>query len=585
MKSILIDIQPSIIRYANILSKVLKVEVEIADSNLVRVAGTGIYKSLVNRSMEKEGYVYKNAIETGSPQIIEEPGKSKLCSKCLKHDNCEEKYEVCTPIKLGNETIGVIGLICFDEKQKEHFLRDFNTYMEFLDQISEFISITAFERKEKMREQTLLKSLNAVIDRMDRGVIILNNSNKVTHINKKAVEVLNFVDINFKHQVILEEVSESQLGMREYNLTINDRTFQIAGNLYPMGLNENQFDRMLIFQDSMGMKQAVSGFSNVAREICCDDILGQSEQMMLLKKNIKRIAMSRSTVLITGESGTGKEMFAMAIHNEGNRKKGPFIAINCGAIPHELLESELFGYVKGAFTGASSSGKMGKFELANNGTIFLDEIGDMPITLQIKLLRVLQDRRIVRIGSNKAVDVDVRVIAATNKDLFKLIKQNKFREDLYYRLNVIPFNIPPLRERVQDIKVLVTHFIDKYTKSMSKIFSSIQIDSRVWQVFYTYSWPGNVRELENTIEYMINMMDIDGRFTEDMIPGNILDNETKVQEMEDEVKSLKELEKNEIAKALKKYGNNTMGKKIAARKLGLGIATLYRKIDEYGLSK
>ncbi|SKA97759.1 Transcriptional regulator containing PAS, AAA-type ATPase, and DNA-binding Fis domains [Caloramator quimbayensis] len=580
MGSILMDVQPSIIKYANIISKVLKVDVEIADSNLIRVAGTGSYSKLVNMSLEKQGYVYKNAIETGSAKIIKEPGKSSICLKCQKRDNCEEKFEVCTPIKLGSKIIGVIGLICFTDEQKNHLLSDFDTYMEFLQQISEFISITAYERKEKMREQTLLKSLNQVIDKMDKGVIILSSSNKVTHINKRAVEMLNFQNINFKDDINLHEIGKGDGRAKEFLLEIDKRSFTVLGDIYTMGLKENQFERMFIFNENKSSNQ-----QNISKKAAkCDDILGNSQIINEIKRNIKRIAPSRSTVLITGESGTGKELFAMAIHNEGDRKDGPFVAINCAAIPNELLESELFGYVKGAFTGALSSGKIGKFELANKGTIFLDEIGDMPLNLQTKLLRVLQDHKIVKIGSNTPIDIDVRVIAATNKDLLKLIEQNKFREDLYYRLNVIPFNIPPLRQRIEDINILVWYFIEKYTKLLEKKFSSIDIDSKVFDIFYGYDWPGNVRELENTIEYMINMMDNDGKITVDILPRSILNKKSKEHDGEEEIHRIEELEKNEIIKALKKYGNTTQGKRIAAQKLGIGIATLYRKIDEYGLS-
>lgn len=579
------DIQPLIMKYAGIISKVLKVEVEIVDSNLVRVAGTGKFRGSVNGSMENEGYVYKNAIETGESRIINEPGMDSLCGNCPKRSRCDEKFEVCTPIKHGSEVIGVIGLICFSEKQKEHLLKDFQTYMEFLQQISDFISTTVYERKEQMRENILLKSLNLVIDKMDRGVIILNYSDMITHINKRAVEILNFTDANFKHKVYLQEMDEGMPGMKEYQLSIGERSYSVAGNLYPMGLNEDQFDRMFIFQDYRNTKAQTLGMAVINRDIHCDDILGESEQVNVLKKNIKRMALSRSTVLITGESGTGKEMVAMAIHNEGNRRNGPFIAINCGAIPHELLESELFGYVKGAFTGASSTGKMGKFELANNGTIFLDEIGDMPIALQIKLLRVLQDKRIIRIGSNKPVDIDVRVIAATNSNLLKLIEEGRFREDLYYRLNVLPIAVPPLRERIKDINLLADFFIDKYTRLLNKIFSHTEVDPAVWDTFYGYSWPGNVRELENTIEYMINMMDADGKLSMEMVPQNILISKRKAFDEADAVRDLKDLEKNEIIKALRVYGDDTRGKRIAAQKLGVGIATLYRKIDEYKLSK
>lgn len=572
-------------RYANIISKVLKVEVEIADSNLVRIAGTGIFKNKTNRNMSREGYVYKTALITGKPQIIYNPGKDELCLPCPKRDTCEEKFEMCTPIKLGNESIGVIGLVCIDKEQKNHLMSDFETYMSFLKQISEFISITAYERIEKAREEKLLKSLNLVIDKMDQGIIILNEGNKVTHINEKAIKLLKFVDRSFENRVNIEHTGDSVLGMHEYRLTIGNQNFYFIGNLYPMQLNESQFDKIFIFKDPKNLKELVSKYSNVNRKILAEDILGNCDVMNNLKKNIKRIALSNSTVLILGESGTGKEMFARAIHNEGNRKDEPFIAINCAAIPDALLESELFGYTKGAFTGADSSGKLGKFELANKGTIFLDEIGDMPLHLQTKILRVIQDRRIIKIGSNKPVDIDVRVIAATNKDLIKLIEQNKFREDLYYRLNVIPFNIPPLRERIQDIEILVNYFINKYTKLLNKEFSSINIDKDLWKVFYEYSWPGNVRELENAVEFMINMLGPEGIMNKELAPPSILNNERRVRNKLKDILPIKELEKNEIKKALDMYGNTTQSKKIISSKLGIGIATLYRKIEEYDLSK
>lgn len=585
MTSILKNIQGSVIRYANIISKVLKVEVEIADSNLVRIAGTGIFKNKTNKNMSREGYVYKTALITGKPQIIYNPGKDELCLPCPKRDTCEEKFEMCTPIKLGNESIGVIGLVCIDKEQKNHLMSDFETYMSFLKQISEFISITAYERIEKAREEKLLKSLNLVIDKMDQGIIILNEGNKVTHINEKAIKLLKFVDRSFENRVNIEHTGDSVLGMHEYRLAIGNQNFYFIGDLYPMQLNESQFDKIFIFKDPKNLKELVSKYSNVNKKILAEDILGNCDVMNNLKKNIKRIALSNSTVLILGESGTGKEMFARAVHNEGNRKDEPFIAINCAAIPDALLESELFGYTKGAFTGADSSGKLGKFELANKGTIFLDEIGDMPLHLQTKILRVIQERRIIKVGSNKPIDIDVRVIAATNKDLIKLIEQNKFREDLYYRLNVIPFNIPPLRERIQDIEILVNYFINKYTKLLNKEFSSINIDKDLWKVFYEYSWPGNVRELENAVEFMINMLGPEGIMNKELAPPSILNNERRVRNKLKDILPLKELEKNEIKKALDMYGNTTQSKKIISSKLGIGIATLYRKIEEYDLSK
>ena len=323
--------------------------------------------------------------------------------------------------------------------------------------------------------------------------------------------------------------------------------------------------------------------------------MGSSQATRELKKDIAKIAGSSSTVLITGESGTGKEMVATAIWDLSKRRKERFVAINCAAIPEALLESELFGYVKGAFTGADPNGRIGKFELADKGTIFLDEIGDMPLYLQAKLLRVLQERTITRIGSNQVIPIDVRVIAATNKDLKEMIREKKFREDLYYRLNVIPLRLAPLRERRKDIEDLTDFFAGRYAGLLGKQIRHITEGAR--RKLLAGRWEGNVRELENVIEFMVNMMGDDGILSEDTLPGELMEPEREETAMaagdgtalapeenygeETAVLPLKELEKREIRKALRLCGTTTEGKKEAAARLGIGIATLYRKIDEY----
>ena len=285
--------------------------------------------------------------------------------------------------------------------------------------------------------------------------------------------------------------------------------------------------------------------------------------------------------MITGESGTGKEMVATAIWKSSDREDQSFVAVNCGAIPEPLLESELFGYVKGAFTGADDKGRIGKFELANNGIIFLDEIGDMPLYLQVKLLRVLQEKEITRLGSNRKIPLDVRVIAATNKNLEEMVKNNQFREDLYYRLNVIPIHIAPLRERIDDIEPIIFNITERYVKLSGKYFK--EFDKEALDILKLYSWPGNVRELENTVEYMINMINPDGILGKETLPKNILYQENNPRE-ERNIYTFEELEKGEIKRALNIYGNDTFGKSIAAEKLGIGIATLYRKIEKYKLN-
>lgn len=316
------------------------------------------------------------------------------------------------------------------------------------------------------------------------------------------------------------------------------------------------------------------------RNISLDSILSISEKVEELKERIRKLVRSTSTVLITGESGTGKEMFARAIHKTSLRGNKTFVAINCGAIPETLLESELFGYVKGAFTGADPRGRAGKFELANKGTIFLDEIGDMPLYMQVKLLRVIQDKEITRVGSNESIKIDVRIIAATNRNLDELIGEGSFREDLYYRLNVIPFEIPPLRNRKEDIELLSCYFAEKYSQLFQKNFK--RYDDDVMMILNSYEWYGNVRELENATEYMINVMDDSGVIKKENLPGRIRKSEAARDNSPDDL-CIRNMEERLIRKAIKRCGNDTRGKLEAARNLGIGIATLYRKLEQYDI--
>lgn len=586
MSSILKEIQGAVMKYINIVEKILMVDVEVVDENLIRIAATGAYRNRIDKDISKQGYAYREVLKSGEFKAITEPGKDIICSSCIKRGKCEELFEMSTPIKFQGRIIGVIGLVCFSKEQKDQILARFENYKAFMEQIAEFISTAAYEDFQRKREDVVVKSLNLIIDKMDQGVMVLNKNDKVTHINSKGVELIKHVDNFFISKVSIEPTGDSLFQMEIYKVSIGNQSFQFIGNIFPMGLNDNQFDKIFMFRDYKGFRDNISEYTNIKNVIKTENILGQTKIMQDLKRKVKKIALSTSTVLVTGESGTGKEVFARSIHNEGNRKSKAFVAINCGAIPDTLLESELFGYVKGAFTGADPMGKIGKFELANKGTIFLDEIGDMPIYLQTKLLRVLQERKITRVGSNKEIDIDVRVIAATNKNLKELIKENKFREDLYYRLNVIPFEIPPLRERIDDIEILIEFFINKYTNLLDKSFENIVMTEEVKKAFYIYSWPGNVRELENTIEFIVNMIGVDGIIDKEVIPKNILLCEKVERRLDSsEIVPLKELEEMEIKKALDIYGTTTEDKKMIAKKLGIGIATLYRKIDEYRLLK
>ncbi|NLO21823.1 MAG: sigma 54-interacting transcriptional regulator [Syntrophomonadaceae bacterium] len=311
-----------------------------------------------------------------------------------------------------------------------------------------------------------------------------------------------------------------------------------------------------------------------------EDIAGNNKELVKQKKLAIKAARTTSTVLIAGESGTGKEVFAHAIHNLSSRRKGPFVKVNCAAVPETLLESELFGYAEGAFTGARKEGKPGKFELADNGTIFLDEVADMSMAMQAKLLRVLQERELERIGGISSTRINVRVIAATNKNLFGLVKERKFREDLYYRLNVVILNLPPLRERKEDIPILCGVLLRRLNEQLGTKVNLIRPE--VLSCFQTYHWPGNVRELENTLERAINFCEHD-TITQEHIPPSILVSAREGWEVASPnslEKHLQEREKEAIVRALEKASGN---KSKAAKSLKIHRSALYRKMLKYNI--
>lgn len=305
------------------------------------------------------------------------------------------------------------------------------------------------------------------------------------------------------------------------------------------------------------------------------DIVGNSREIQLLKEKIKKIAPSDVSVLIRGESGTGKELFAHSIHHLSDRSNKPFVSINCASIPEHLLESELFGYEEGAFTGAKKGGKPGKFQLAHGGTLFLDEIGDMPLSAQVKILRVLQEGEVQPVGSTETQKVDVRIIAATNQPLEKLIEENKFRKDLFYRINVVQLTVPPLRERRKDIRILAKYFLHKVSVRVGK--RVVDLDEEVIEKFLQYSWPGNIRELENLIEATVHLTNKERIGLKDMPDYFSFDDGE-----EEYSGTLKEVvekaEKQAILQALRK----TNGDKLeAAKLLGIGKSSFYEKMKKY----
>lgn len=587
MENSLIDIKEHVKKYANVITNLINVDVGIVDKNMRRVTGTGLYKNI--EGVLALGSVYKNTLETGKTNIIRDPRTHDLCSKCLDKNNCHEKLEIATPIYCRDEIVGVLGLVCFNDEQKEKIINALDSYLNFTKQIAEFIGIKFYEYQEEALKKDREETINQIFNNITNGVLVTNCNDDILMINNVGFKKLKLSSSVLGKKIKIISQNETIMNEEVFKLFIENNEYTVAGKIISLTLSNNKKANALLFDDIQKINKNILEIVNPDNTINLNDIIGSSPATLHLKENIKKVADSTSTVLITGESGTGKELVARSLHNQGNRRNKPFVVINCSAIPDTLLESELFGYVKGAFTGASQNGRMGKFELANNGVIFLDEIGDMPLYLQAKLLRVIQDKKIERIGSNKSIDLDIRIIAATNVDLLKNIKEQKFRSDLYYRLNVIPISILPLRERKEDIIPIINNLIYKYNKISDKFVHTIEKD--VLTALTEYNWPGNVRELENVIELMINMSSEDGIIKKEMLPANILQNlhihstpKDKIIFKEDmSLDSFENIEKNYIEKALNIYGNDTEGKKIISEKMNIGLTTLYRKIKKYNI--
>lgn len=437
--------------------------------------------------------------------------------------------------------------------------------------------------------------MESIIDNVDKGIMIVDKQGKITNINKfgaymfqKEKEFLIKEDIY--HIVpdlgnILDELNnDNSTIIKEVKLkhTSNYKTELVFKGI----IHKEQIIGMVITMSNMkedyDIKSATGAF------LTFNDIIGESAAIKNVVTNSKIIANSPSTVLIQGESGTGKEVLAQAMHNYSLRRNKKFVAINCGAIPANIIESELFGYEDGTFTGGKKGGKPGKFEVADGGTIFLDEIGEMPLDMQVNLLRVLQESRVTRLGGSTEIPIDVRVIAATNKNLKEEIKKGTFREDLYYRLCVIPINLPPLRERNDDIRKLIEYFLRIKSFKLNKPIP--KIDSELYTSLLSYSWPGNIRQLENYIENIVNL---EGKISFDLweegnkkyINDNInkvdlIENNNQLCENQNNNFNLNYLERKTIEKAIKFFGNN-MTK--TAKELGISRNTLYLKMKKYGI--
>lgn len=584
-------------------SSVLNLELTILQTDpLERVAATGSWytKDVVCYEHGRLVPAWQNSytvrvIETGKP-VVALDTKAYVYSHPKMYQTVEGQYYsvLAYPIYLREHLEGVLVIASFDKTQHQIIMEKQEQLMVYLEKIAGLIT-------SKLEQETLLEKTNiinnqmsSVIEAMDDGIILYSPDEGIKQCNMYAEKYLHFNDPELKDALLSKVLNVATETNEGRPFQIREISEEIDGFQYLL-----QVKTKFIENSNGSVLCVINPFSQIQNSITQNEEMGtgvagnlvfSGEKMRKLVSQAKIAAQHASNVLITGESGTGKEMFARLIHTSSPRSAKPFVAVNCAAIPESLMESELFGYEEGAFTGARKGGKIGKIQLANHGTFFLDEIGDMPLYLQAKLLRVLNDKKVERIGnsSTSLINVDVRIIAATNQNLEEMIERKEFREDLYYRLNVVPLRLPPLRERPDDIPFLIQHFIKKYNKILGKEVRSAA--ASVMELMMEYRWPGNVRELENCIEYMMTFEKTQV-LSLDVVPQKILSlrNETVpnltagLDEMEDKPLKIRLQEKEqEILKSMAaRYGGHPTKEQVKeiCQRLDISVASYYRKIS------
>jgi len=464
-----------------------------------------------------------------------------------------------------------------------------------------FQDISEFEKMAEELEtvKKLKLTIETTLENAYDGILMTNERNIITMVSPPLLELFNLEKTEVLYKPVDQVLSQLKLGnvfssemaevsdFHEINgiryivhripIKKDGKVIGAIGKVMFRQLNEvsELFKRLQKAENKASFYHQQLQKSESAR-FTWDHIFSEDPYMEKLKKSAAKAAKGRSTVLVRGESGTGKELFAHAIHNSSARSEGKFVVVNCAAIPEDLLESEFFGYEEGAFTGAKQRGKIGKFDLANGGTLFLDEIGDMSLSLQAKLLRVLQEREFYRVGGNVRVKVDVRIIAATNRNLEEMVKQGEFREDLYYRLNVISLNIPPLRERVHDVEFLISGLMKELNSMLGTSITGISSQAKT--ALLRYEWPGNVRELRNVLERAMTFAE-HGKIQAEDLPDYLISQLSSP--LSEQISLAEDAELGAIRKALSQANGN---KAKAARLLGISRSGLYEKIKKYQLS-
>lgn len=475
----------------------------------------------------------------------------------------------------------VIGIIDLTGRLKEVNIHTLGIAVAMASAIENCLRIAKAEKETALANA----HTNAIIESITEGLIALDNDGLIIKINPAARRILNLPE-DTVGKIIFDVFPQDNASFfqtlrrmqyfkdQELRIHTPKEVIRVLATIKPILNNNSCHGKVLVISELKRARQLARKFYNVSAKLTFSNLIGESPEFKKILTNMRTAAHKDSTILLLGESGTGKDVCAQAIHNESDRRHGPFVAINCGAIPKELMASELFGYVNGAFTGANRQGNLGKFELADDGTLFLDEISELPYEQQVYLLRVLESRTLTRVGGHETIPIDVRIIAASNKNLEEHVKAGFFRQDLFYRLNIITFNVPPLRERKEDIPLLVKYFMSQFPAA------SGDIPQDYLKSLMNYSWPGNIRELRNIIERTISLSP-DGHLSTAYLPSNITSSAGSP-DVSRETAGIQNMESDLIRKLIQTHNGNLT--KVASE-LGVARTTLYRKMRKYHIDK
>ena len=520
-------------------------------------------------------YTFIQDVIVNGSVLVTEPGKMPSCIGCRFNEHCPSTMEILCCIHSGTEVAGVISFTSFTKEGQKRISENTDIYLNAITKLSSLIGEYLQQFSGDSTAADTEKLIESLMSLCEQPLLLTDPNGVVLRYNQLADKILKFCNVSSTslRQIFSEDMARritSGNDLFEKKASIGENTAKVTTrSIY----SQNHLHSILV-------RLSNEFYENLPESGAFERLIGSSHAFVHIQNLIKRVADSPTPILITGETGTGKELVARSFHEQSRRNKYPFVAINCSSIPENLFESELFGYEEGSFTGAKKGGKMGRIEMAQGGTLFLDELGEMPLSVQPKLLRVLQEYELERVGSTKKIHLDIRIVAATNRDLREMIKEGKFREDLFYRISVINVKLPPLRDRKEDIIPISLNYLERLKTKMTTPLRTISHEAE--QAFLSYSWPGNIRELQNVVEYAANLCDSDTLTLADL-PEHMRGLEECPDTEKQKETPLPDSQEKQILALLSTYGHTLEGKKKIAADLGISLRTLYRKLNKMNL--